>query len=59
MERIEHEQYTTLKLQPLAHKRATVVRLRDERPIDDVALRRSQGRLDIEEVRLTGTYTTE
>ncbi|WP_426506144.1 Na+/H+ antiporter [Dactylosporangium sp. McL0621] len=59
VERIEHEQYTTMKLELLAHKRATIVRLRDERRIDDVVLRQLQGRLDIEEVRLTGTYTTE
>ncbi|WP_433208168.1 Na+/H+ antiporter [Dactylosporangium sp. CS-047395] len=59
VERIEHEQYTTMKLELLAHKRATVVRLRDERRIDDVVLRQLQGKLDIEEVRLTGSYTTE
>ncbi|WP_433048787.1 Na+/H+ antiporter [Dactylosporangium sp. CS-033363] len=59
VERIEHEQYTAMKLELLAHKRATVVRLRDERRIDDVVLRQVQGKLDIEEVRLTGTYTTE
>jgi CPA1 family monovalent cation:H+ antiporter len=37
----------------LAHKRATVVRLRDESRIDDIVLRQVQTRLDIEEVRLT------
>ncbi|UWZ43169.1 Na+/H+ antiporter [Dactylosporangium matsuzakiense] len=58
-EQAEHEQYTMLKLELLAYKRATIVRLRDERRIDDVVLRQLQGKLDIEEVRLTGTYTTE
>jgi len=36
----------------LARKRATVVRLRDERAIDDTVLRQVQARLDIEELRL-------
>jgi len=36
-----------------------VVRLRDERRIDDTVLRQVQGRLDIEEVRLAGTFLTE
>jgi CPA1 family monovalent cation:H+ antiporter len=34
-------------------QRATVVRLRDERRIDDTVLRQVQNRLDIEEVRLS------
>ena len=38
----------------LAHKRATVLRLRDERRIDATVLRRVQTWLDIEEVRLSG-----
>jgi hypothetical protein len=59
VERIEHEQYTMLKLEVLRHKRATIVRLRDERRIDDVVLRQLQSKLDIEEVRLAGTYTAE
>jgi CPA1 family monovalent cation:H+ antiporter len=59
VERVEQEQYTTLKLELLRHKRATVVRLRDERRIDDVVLRQLQSKLDIDEVRLAGTYTTE
>ncbi len=46
------QQYTALRLAVLAHKRATVVRLRDERRIDDIVLRQIQARLDIEEVRL-------
>ena len=46
------QQYTALRRAVLAHKRATVVRLRDERRIDDIVLRQIQSRLDIEEVRL-------
>jgi CPA1 family monovalent cation:H+ antiporter len=46
------EDYTALRLALLARKRATVVRLRDERRIDDTVLRRIQWRLDTEEVRL-------
>ena len=45
--------YAALRLALVAHKRATVVRLRDERRIDDTVLRRVQARLDIEEVRLS------
>jgi len=45
---------TELRLALLATKRATVVRLRDEQRIDDTVLRYMQGRLDLEEVRLTG-----
>jgi len=47
------EQYTALRLALLAKKRATVVRLRDERRIDDAVLRQIQARLDIEEVRIS------
>jgi hypothetical protein len=46
-------QYTALRLELIAHKRATVVRLRDERAIDDIVLRAVQRRLDVEEVRLS------
>lgn len=46
-------QYTALRQAVLAHKRATVVRLRDEGCIDDIVLRQVQARLDIEEVRLS------
>jgi CPA1 family monovalent cation:H+ antiporter len=45
--------YLALRLELLAHKRATVVRLRDERQIDDTVLRYVQSKLDVEEVRLT------
>ena len=48
----EH-QYSELRLALIGHKRATVVRLRDEQLIDDSVLRQIQSRLDIEEVRLT------
>jgi monovalent cation/hydrogen antiporter len=47
------QQYTALRLALLARKRATVVRLRDERRIDDTVLLQVQRRLDIEEVRLS------
>ncbi len=47
------QQYTALRLAMLARKRATVVRLRDERRIDDAVLLQVQRRLDIEEVRLS------
>ena len=45
-------QYNALRLELIAHKRATVVRLRDERRIDDTVLRQIQAKLDREEVRL-------
>jgi Na+/H+ antiporter len=47
-------QYATLRRALLAHKRATVIRLRDSDVIDDTVLRRIQTQLDIEEVRLSG-----
>lgn len=51
---VRHDQhYTALRLALLARKRATVVRLRDERRIDDTVLREVQAKLDIEEVRLS------
>jgi Na+/H+ antiporter len=51
---LRYDQHNTaLRLAVLAHKRATVVRLRDEGRIDDIVLRHVQTRLDIEEVRLT------
>ena len=49
----QDQQYTALRLAVLAHKRATVVGLRDEGRIDDTVLRQVQTRLDIEEVRLS------
>lgn len=53
------DDYTALRLELLAHKRATVVRLRDERQIDDTVLRQIQARLDLEELRLSGRQTVE
>jgi CPA1 family monovalent cation:H+ antiporter len=47
-------QYLDLSLALIAHKRQTVVRLRNEHVIDDTVLRQIQSRLDIEEVRLAG-----
>ncbi|MFC3997358.1 Na+/H+ antiporter [Nocardiopsis sediminis] len=46
-------EYTRLRLALLAHKRAAIVRLRDQRHIDDTVLRLIQNRLDIEEIRLS------
>ncbi|MER5430095.1 Na+/H+ antiporter [Streptomyces sp. NPDC002588] len=54
-----HRHYTALRLALLAHKRATLVRLRDEREIDDTVLRHVQRRLDIEEVRLSRRQAAE
>ncbi|WP_279387867.1 hypothetical protein [Streptacidiphilus pinicola] len=51
---VHNRHYTDLRLALIAHKRATVVRLRDERKIDDTVLRRLQTALDYEEVRLAG-----
>ncbi|HEX8760789.1 MAG TPA: hypothetical protein VF734_12625 [Pseudonocardiaceae bacterium] len=51
---LRHEQqYAALRLALLGRKRATVLRLRDERRTDDTVLRQVQARLDIEEVRLS------
>lgn len=51
---IDHEQqYVALRLALLAHKRNTLVRLRDERRIDDTVLAQVQMQLDIEEIRLS------
>jgi monovalent cation/hydrogen antiporter len=51
--------YAELRLGLLAVKRATVVRLRDERQIDDTVLRQVQWRLDIEERRLSRREVVE
>jgi CPA1 family monovalent cation:H+ antiporter len=53
-ELIQHQDYVALRLALIAHKRTTVLRLRDERRIDDTVLRRLQAGLDREEVRLAG-----
>jgi monovalent cation/hydrogen antiporter len=47
------EHYTALYRALIVHKRATVVRMRDERHIDDTVLRQIQAALDLEEVRLS------
>ena len=55
-----HDQhYTALRLALLARKCATVIRLRDERRIDDTVLRQLQTRLEIEEVRLSRREVAE
>jgi NhaP-type Na+/H+ or K+/H+ antiporter len=53
------QQYSALRKAVLAHKRATVLRLRDERRIDDIVLRQVQARLDLEEVRLSRRELSE
>jgi Na+/H+ antiporter len=45
--------YTALRLALLAHKRRTLIRLRDEHRIDDTVLRQVQAALDTEEVHLS------
>ncbi len=47
------QHYVALHLATIAHKRATIVGLRDKQSIDDTVLRQLQNRLDLEEVRLT------
>jgi CPA1 family monovalent cation:H+ antiporter len=49
-----HGQSHDLRLALITVKREAVVRLRDDRIIDDTVLRQIQARLDIEEVRLAG-----
>ncbi|MGK5741685.1 Na+/H+ antiporter [Micromonospora sp. URMC 103] len=53
------EQYNALRRAVLAYKRAAVVRLRDERHIDDSVLRQVQYRIDLEEVRLARPEASE
>ncbi|APU13630.1 MULTISPECIES: Na+/H+ antiporter [Actinoalloteichus] len=50
-----NEEYTRLRLATLDRKRAVLIRLRREGVIDDAVARQIQTRLDIEELRLTGT----
>jgi Na+/H+ antiporter len=52
------EQYRRLHKALVAEKRATVVRLRNERKIDDIVLRRVEALLDSEELRL-GTLNAD
>jgi CPA1 family monovalent cation:H+ antiporter len=57
---VQHElQYSELRLALIAGKRATLIRLRDERRIDDIVLRQVQSALDVEEVRLTRREAVE
>ncbi|GAB3273009.1 Na+/H+ antiporter [Sinomonas notoginsengisoli] len=56
---VRTRQYTRLRLAMIARKRAAVVRLRDEKTIDDTVLRTIQGELDAEEVRLSHQRETE
>jgi CPA1 family monovalent cation:H+ antiporter len=49
------QDYKTLHQAAISHKRATIIRLRDERRIDDTVLRQLQAQLDLEEVRLNPT----
>jgi monovalent cation/hydrogen antiporter len=51
-ERTDHADYQRLRAALLTDKRMAVVRLRDDREIDDIVLRRVQAQLDAEEVRL-------
>ncbi|WP_194924450.1 Na+/H+ antiporter [Catenulispora pinisilvae] len=53
------DQYRELRLALLGAKRATLLRLRDERRIDDAVLRQIQAKLDIEEVRLARTQLVD
>ena len=50
-ERIEHEQ---IQLAVIAAQRTAVIELRDSRQINDATLRRIEGELDLEELRMEG-----
>lgn len=54
-----HRDCTALHLALIAHRRATVVGLRDRHRIDDTVLRRLRADLDSEELRLSGTALAE
>ncbi|GHG55380.1 putative Na(+)/H(+) exchanger [Sinomonas cellulolyticus] len=56
---VRTRQYRRLGLAMIARKRTTVVRLRDDKTIDDTVLRIIQGELDAEEVRLMHQQETE
>lgn len=56
---VRWEEELRFRLCLLRHERDTMVRLRDERKIDDEALHRIIQRLDIEELRLTGPAEIE
>ena len=55
--RSPRKEYKLLHLALLATKRAALVRLRDDRLIDDIVLRRLQARLDAEELRHSALET--
>jgi len=48
------EQYVRLRLAAMQVKREAVLKLRDDRRIDDTVVRALQAQLDLEEIRLTG-----
>ena len=50
--RSARQEYLQLRLALIPPKRAAILKLRDERTIDDVVLRRIQSALDLEELRL-------
>lgn len=52
-------QYSELRLEIIEHKRATIVRLRNEERIDDTVLRLLQNKLDTEELRLAPEELSE
>jgi CPA1 family monovalent cation:H+ antiporter len=52
-------QYTSLTLALISRRRQALLELRDEQRIDDIALRRLQARLDVDEVRLLGANPLE
>ncbi|WP_422934505.1 Na+/H+ antiporter [Sinomonas sp. P47F7] len=56
---VRSRQYAELRLALIGRKRATVVRLRDTRVIDDAVLRQIQAQLDVEEVRLARPQQSE
>lgn len=56
---VRSRQYSQLRLALIAQKRATIVRLRDTRVIDDTVLRQIQAQLDVEEVRLVRPQQSE
>jgi CPA1 family monovalent cation:H+ antiporter len=57
---VQHDdQYTSLQLALIARRREALLQLRDAQRIDDIALRRVQARLDVDEVRLLGAHPLE
>jgi CPA1 family monovalent cation:H+ antiporter len=54
-----YDQYTSLSLALIARRREALLELRDEQRIDDIVLRRVQGRLDLEEVRFSRASLAE